>query len=189
MWKLQGTVDTTENWAYLEQAFTKDQCQEIINIGESLLPQTATIVGGECKDVRDSKVSWIRPSQESEPFFRQVTDIVNSLNSQFFKFDLEGFAEGFQFTKYEAPAGKYDLHIDKTYMQQVRKLSLVIQLSDPSEYEGGDLVLKFGKEDVVAKKQQGFLTMFPSYVLHGVTPVTSGTRYSLVAWVTGPQFK
>ena len=38
-------------------------------------------------------------------------------------------------------------------------------------------------------KEQGKLILFPSYVLHEVKPVTKGERYSLVAWITGPQFK
>lgn len=189
MWKLQGEVDTVETWAFVEQVFTKEECNQIIKLGESLLPDTATTFGGTNLKVRDSKVSWIFPSTQSEMTFRKLTDVVNNVNSRFFGFDLEGFGEGLQFTKYEAPAGKYNLHIDKTFKASVRKLSLVLQLSDPSEYEGGDLVLKFSDDDLKVKKQQGYITVFPSYVLHGVEPITKGTRYSLVAWITGPQFK
>lgn len=189
MWKLQNPIDTIENWAYFEKAFTKEQCEEIVKLGESLLPHTAATFGGENTDIRDSKVSWIQPNADSENVFRRVTDIVNSLNDRFFKFKLEGFGEGFQFTKYVAPAGKYDLHIDKTYNSVIRKLSVVIQLSDPADYEGGDLLLKFSNEPTVVKKEQGYLVAFPSYVLHGVQPVTSGTRYTLVGWITGPAFK
>jgi PKHD-type hydroxylase len=70
-----------------------------------------------------------------------------------------------------------------------RKLSLVLQLSDPSEYEGGNLQVKTSSEPQTVKKQRGFIAAFPSYVLHQVTPVTKGNRQSLVAWVSGPQFK
>jgi PKHD-type hydroxylase len=118
-----------------------------------------------------------------------MTDVVLSLNKQFFRFDLEGFGEGFQFTKYEAPAGKYDVHIDKSFGKNIRKLSIVVQLSDPTEYEGGDLCIQTCNNPQFARKEQGFLVAFPSYVLHGVQPVTSGTRYSLVAWLTGPPFR
>jgi PKHD-type hydroxylase len=73
----------------------------------------------------------------------------------------------------------------------VRKLSISIQLTNPEEYEGGELKLYDGDEDKtnVMDKTQGTLIIFPSYVLHEVMPVTKGTRNSLVAWVTGPQFK
>lgn len=189
MWYLTSRQDQQEIWAYAPQVLTTEQCQKVINLGESLLPDTASTFGGVCPDVRDSKVSWILPSQESEWLFRRMTDVVLNLNNQFFKFDLDGFAEGFQFTKYEAPAGKYDVHIDKSYGKNIRKLSVVVQLSDPADYEGGDLCIQTSNEPQPMQKEQGFLAAFPSYTLHGVTPVTKGTRYSLVAWLTGPAFK
>lgn len=189
MWFLKSRQDLLETSAYSPNALTKEQCEQVIKLGESLIPDTAATMGGFCPDVRDSKVSWIQPSQESETLFRHMTDIVVELNNRYFKFDLDGFAEGFQFTKYEAPAGKYDLHVDKSYGKSIRKLSVVLQLSDPSDYEGGELCIQTSDQAQPIKKEQGFLVAFPSYVLHGVTPVTKGTRYSLVAWVTGPAFK
>lgn len=189
MWFLEERVDSQESWAYAHKVFTKEQCEQIIKLGESLLPNTAGTSEGICPDVRDSKVSWILPSKESENIFRRMTDAVNELNTSFFKFDLIGFAEGLQFTKYEPPAGKYDVHIDKSYGKNIRKLSVVVQLSDPADYEGGDLCIQTSYKPQIMLKEQGFLVAFPSYVLHGVTPVTKGTRYSLVAWVTGPAFK
>jgi PKHD-type hydroxylase len=68
-------------------------------------------------------------------------------------------------------------------------LSLVLQLSDPAQYEGGNLQVMTGSEPQTVRKQRGLVAAFPSYVLHQVTPVTQGTRQSLVAWVSGPQFK
>jgi len=70
-----------------------------------------------------------------------------------------------------------------------RKLSVVIQLSDPSEYDGGNLQFMLGNESENAKKEKGMLYAFPSWVLHRVTPVTEGTRRSLVIWLSGPKFK
>jgi PKHD-type hydroxylase len=68
-----------------------------------------------------------------------------------------------------------------------RKLSLVCQLSDPSEYEGGELQINTG-EIFTPEKQKGTVILFPSYLLHRVTPVTKGTRRSLVLWIEGPAF-
>lgn len=64
-----------------------------------------------------------------------------------------------------------------------------MQLSDEDDYVGGDLELMFGDEPQKMIRKRGTILCFPSYVLHRVTPVTEGTRYSLVAWITGPQFK
>jgi PKHD-type hydroxylase len=70
-----------------------------------------------------------------------------------------------------------------------RKLSIAVQLTDPSEYEGGNLQVKTSSEPQNVRKQRGLITIFPSYVLHQVTPVTQGSRQSLVAWVSGPAFR
>jgi PKHD-type hydroxylase len=66
---------------------------------------------------------------------------------------------------------------------------MVLQLTDPSQYEGGNLQIVTGGDPLTVRKQRGLVAVFPSYVLHQVTPVTKGSRQSLVAWITGPQFK
>ena len=70
-----------------------------------------------------------------------------------------------------------------------RKLSVVVQLSDPEEYEGGELKLHTSYDPIIIKKERGMIVSFPSYTLHEVAPVTKGERYSLVAWVHGPAFR
>lgn len=184
--------DDTESWSYVLNAFDADECRKIIEIGESLEIKRA-VTEGEPEDqdpkYRKSNVSWILPAPETEWLFRKMTDLVLGANERFFGFDLLGFAEGFQFTKYEAPDGEYDLHIDKLNHKIIRKLSVVLQLTDPSEYEGGDLEIHLGKIPDTMQRGLGNVCFFPSYVMHRVTPVTSGKRYSLVAWLTGPQFK
>jgi PKHD-type hydroxylase len=184
-WGLE--LDQTQNWAYMNDVFTKEECQTIIAIGNEKLQKGTTL--GDNPSVRDSEISWLYADDNMAWAFRRLTDVVTSLNNQFFKFDLTGFGEGFQFTKYDAPGGHYGAHIDKILNHQIRKLSLTVQLSDPSDYEGGDLVIKLSDKEDVMEKNQGRIILFPSYVLHEVTPVTEGTRYSLVAWVTGKPFK
>jgi predicted 2-oxoglutarate/Fe(II)-dependent dioxygenase YbiX len=56
-------------------------------------------------------------------------------------------------------------------------------------YKGGDFILYEGEKLTLLPKEHGKLIAFPSYTLHEVKPVTKGERYSLVAWITGPQFK
>ena len=66
-----------------------------------------------------------------------------------------------------------------------RKLSLTVQLSSSDAYSGGDLQIKFGKDVDILPRSRGSVTIFPSYVLHRVEPVTRGTRFALVLWFTG----
>jgi len=183
-------LDQVNLYAFWNNAFSKEECQKIINIAKDkgLIKGTTK---GVTKDVRDSKVSWLYPVDNMDWVFRRVTDITLNLNERFFKFDLFGLNEGFQFTNYEAPSGKYGKHIDRSMNIPVRKLSISIQLTNPEEYEGGELKLYDGddKDAIVMDKAQGTLIIFPSYVLHEVMPVTKGTRNSLVTWITGKQFK
>jgi len=180
-------LDQTNFYAFWNNAFSKEECQTIIQIAKH-----KGLVKGKTRgesDVRDSKISWLYPIDKMEWVYRRVTDITLNLNERFFKFDLFGISEGFQFTNYEAPSGKYGKHVDRTINIPVRKLSISIQLTDPEEYEGGELKLYNGEEETVMSKAQGTLIIFPSYTLHEVTPVTKGERNSLVTWVTGKSFK
>jgi len=182
-------LDHVETWAYWKNLFTKEECEKIIKLANKEEKKQATIFSGVDKNYRDSNIIWLYPDKELEWVFRRVTDAVTELNSKFFKFDLFGMLEGFQFTNYKAPNGKYKKHVDRAFNSQVRKLSLTIQLSDPKKYKGGELVLYDGEKGIFMEKEQGMLTAFPSFVLHEVKPVTKGERNSLVCWITGKPFK
>ena len=80
---------------------------------------------------------------------------------------------------------------------KVRKLSVTINLNEPGEYEGGLLNFDYGPHSTDGErykecteiKPQGSIIVFPSFLHHQVTPVTKGTRYSLVLWITGRPFR
>jgi PKHD-type hydroxylase len=182
--------DKIETFAYAE-TFTPAQCRTIIQIGKNSGLEKAIVGGGSGKyddSCRKSRTSWLFPADGNEWIFQKLTDTALFLNEQFFKYYLLGFAEGIQFTEYEAPNGKYDPHVDCMYHGKIRKLSISVQLSNENDYEGGNVICNYGNE-LVMPRTQGTMIAFPSYALHGVKPVTKGTRYSLVAWITGPAFK
>lgn len=181
-------IDSLESYVYWNFAFSLEECEEIIKIGHKNGFIKGKTKGGDEKKIRKSNISWIYPSKESDFIFRRITDIVMNLNNQFFKFDIYGMIEGLQLTHYKEPDGKYQKHIDRFINGQIRKLSVSIQLSNPNSYEGGELIIHNGQETILPK-EQGNLVMFPSFSLHEVKPVTKGERYSLVAWITGPEFK
>ena len=75
---------------------------------------------------------------------------------------------------------------------KVRKISMTVNLTDPKNYKGGNLKFDLGphiKQDRFKVcddiRPQGSAVVFPSFTYHCVTPVTSGTRYSLVIWFLG----
>jgi PKHD-type hydroxylase len=185
-----------EHWGY-RPTFTKEQCEEVIKVGTSLNLSDGIVgdkaLGSVNHDIRKSRVSWI-PSNNPDIqwIFRHCTDLVNEMNERFFKYDLL-YIENLQFTEYngsEENSSYYGRHIDTAFKNNgSRKLSFSILLSEENSYVGGDLLLHYLKEPAVAPRQQGLAIVFPSTMLHEVTPVTSGTRYSLVGWVVGPRFK
>ena len=184
--------DLVSIWAKSESVFSKYDCERIIQYGEDLNVKQAGVGGNQVKlEVRDSQVSWIAPSDpEAHWIFHRVTEASKALNDEFFKFDLWGLIEPLQFTKYVAPGGKYNRHVDRfNGGQVVRKLSFSVLLTDPSEYQGGDFEIFEGEKPQALEKRQGMMLAFPSFVLHAVTPVTEGTRHSLVGWIAGKPFK
>jgi PKHD-type hydroxylase len=126
---------------------------------------------------------------DSEWIYNKLSHIVSDVNSKYFRFDLSGFGEPLQLTNYLSEnSGNYDWHIDMG-SQVSRKLSVTLQLSHPWEYEGGVLELYNSNTITQIPKQRGLVTIFPSWNLHRVTPVTKGSRQSLVLWVSGSPFR
>jgi PKHD-type hydroxylase len=176
------------------QIFTDGEIERIKVIGNRLSLTRALTLGKneeESLHHRRSFISWIHPNEHTSWIYQKLTDFIQQKNKSFFNFDLSKL-ETLQFTYYSSKEdGYYRSHVDSVdwNLPHNRKLSIVVQLSDPSEYEGGELRLHNSHKPVPVHKEKGLVVMFPSYTLHEVTPVTKGERYSLVAWVHGPAFK
>jgi PKHD-type hydroxylase len=97
-------------------------------------------------------------------------------------FDLQGWAAP-AVLRYR-PGQHYAWHVDMGQDDlALRKLSVVVLLSEPEAYEGGDL--QWMPDLGPCSRQLGTVVIFPSFMPHRVTPVTSGERFVLVAWVHG----
>jgi len=189
-----------------KKGFNDQEINQIIEIGKSKETHRASIgntsveqiESGEVNidEVRKSNTSWLK--QDDCPWlYDRLGWIAQQLNGKFYDFDLWGFHEDMQFTTYDGnQEGHYDWHIDSGLYDTnnidsrlPRKFSLSLLLSDPNDYQGGNLEIKTGKESIVCEQEKGIVIGFPSYTLHRVAPVTKGMRYSLVVWCTGPRFK
>lgn len=179
-------------WAWWEGAFTEQELNWLQGKAKQA-EQNAQVGGGVGgvvnSNIRRSQVSWLNNDADTKWVFEKLADVASKMNAQHFRFDLTGFGEPLQLTNYDqAENGMYGWHQD--YGGGVsRKLSMAIQLTDPSEYEGGNLQMLTSGEPQNIRKQRGLIAIFPSYVLHQVTPVTQGSRQSLVAWISGPAFR
>lgn len=182
-----------EPFVFWENAFNDSELDWLRH--RAINTSTPGLVGGGSDGrndpgVRRSDVSWLNSSQETKWVYEKISYVVSSLNAKFYKFDLIGMGESFQLSNYDSSkSGTYGWHIDFSPEGPSRKLSLVLQLTDPSEYEGGNLQILNSSQPITIPKKRGLIVAFPSWTLHQVTPVTMGNRQSLVSWITGPMFK
>jgi len=143
------------------------------------------------QEIRRSKVFFIPTTPETRWLYDKMALFVGEANKKYFNVDIEAI-QTIQYTEYHAEeSGTYDDHLDLSPgVIRARKLSVSVQLTDDTEYAGGDLQLKMNsRAPVVASRVKGDALIFPSWILHGVTPVTKGVRKSLVAWVEGPEWR
>ena len=212
-------MNLTNYYYYWADAIPPRICDMIVQYGKSIKKAQA-ITGGfgrdrdlkaqpltkkELKDLkkkRDSNICWFNDRwiyKEIHPYIQQA----NHRAGWNFEWD---WTESCQFTIYKK-GQYYDWHCDswdKPYKEEgptkgkIRKLSSTIQLTDPKEYEGGELEFDFRQYDPDKKrktqianeiKPKGSIIVFPSFVWHRVKPVTKGSRYSLVTWNLGYPFK
>lgn len=151
---------------------------------------------------RKSNVKFITFENHQGPYdfvFHRLNHVIESINNQYYNFDINGY-ESFQYTVYhDYEKGKYDWHQDTIMgghvpndMYETRKLSVTFLLNDPEkDFEGGGFSINTGQEKDAEKVpfNRGRIIVFPSFLIHRVAPVTKGTRKSIVVWVMGPKFR
>jgi PKHD-type hydroxylase len=170
-------------------ALSKEFCRSALAEVDWATSETATLENAVINsEMRRTDVIWQSPMQPLGCIARAYIDQANQ--SAEWGYGLTS-QEKTQIGRYKSTdEGHYDWHVDaappKNDLQ--RKLSISILLSDPSEFEGGELQFK-GIEDRKILTKQGSIVVFPSFIEHRVTPVTKGVRYSAVTWASGPSFR
>jgi len=196
-------------WCF-EGALPPRICDDIISFGNDQKEDVGVTFGysndpgnmtpnqkKELEKKRKSNIVWM-----SCPWiYRELHPLLQEANRNAgwnFQWD---WSEACQFTKYKLNQ-YYDWHTDsgsKPYDKpkepnshgKIRKISMTVSLVDGTEYEGGDFQVDFRDTEkstshtVKKVRKKGSVVVFPSFVWHRVTPVTSGTRYSLVCWTLG----
>ena len=174
----------------LPGAFSAEECGRVVALGESRIKIAGTVdqrTDLASRDYRISDIAWIEPAAEAHWLFHRLALLFAQVNASY-GFELTGFVEALQFTCY-GPGQYFGWHVDIGGDDtSARKLSLTVQLSDPADYNGGDLQFHGGADMPIARAQ-GCATFFPAYLAHQITPVTGGLRRSLVAWAYGPSFR
>lgn len=180
------------NYYQFSDVFSHYELDKIIMMCKKLPIIDGTIGDNEVDEsYRKSSISWVPVNNETLWMYQKLTDCVKEANIAHFQYDLTKI-EKLQFTSYIGNKNEfYSPHLDIStgFLVENRKLTFVLQLSDPNDYGGGILKLHTGKEPHSIKKEKGLITFFPSHTLHECTPVTSGHRFTLVGWVHGPKLR
>ena len=186
-----GTIEPQKDQtrlAAVELAFTAEECLQLIaDFTPRLKPASVEALDpAQSASIRKSSAVFVFPEPSTNWVFERLGKTVREINDAVYGFDIRQFTEGFQFTRYEV-GEYYGPHFDIGPGKLTeRKLSLTVQLSAPDQYTGGELIIF---PEFVAPKDQGTMTVFPSFMCHNVCAVKTGVRYSLVSWVAGPPFR
>ena len=181
------------DYVILEHVFSPDEVASIRGLWKPELVSESTLTDatGNSTDqnLRKSSLNFINPEESVMWIFERLARNAIELNNQRFQFDISGLNEGLQLAKYDQ-SDQFNWHSDFSGgPASQRKLSMSVQLSDPDEYQGGDLQFMINDQAHNALRTPGTLVVFPSFVMHRVTPITAGSRMSLVGWVNGMPFR
>ena len=188
-------------YCYYKKVIPLETCKKILKAGRKKIIEKATTID-KTVNLRDCKVSWINDKW----IYDIINPFIHKANKELgWNFDWD-WNETSQFTIYEK-GHYYGWHTDqvatpmkhpnKNINGKIRKLSLTLQLTDKTKYEGGDFQFKWIQNDkkdllniitVDDAKDVGTLIIFPSFVWHQVLPITKGKRESLVNWSIGKSF-
>jgi len=171
-----------------KNAFSLNTCNNIISQFEKNtdMLHEAQLVGNKVdKSIRDTKriLTGVDGGVGAT-----LVGIGLAANYQQWKFDITHSNQS-EFLKYDT-SGHFSEHIDTVMSEKTehtRKLTVIAILN--SDFEGGKLYFKYGTEKIYPRQEPGDVIVFPSFLVHGVEPVTSGIRRSIVTWLVGPYFK
>jgi PKHD-type hydroxylase len=180
-------------WLMWSGQISNTECSDLIYNLLKLPPMKARTFNQEGdleeNEHRSSIVRWVEDPQIKNMLWWYAQEA----NRLAFGLDVQNVGS-VQFTEYSASqAAHYDWHHDVLWGTETaydRKISVVLQLSDPSSYEGGDFEFnEVESPNSDQLKTKGTILCFPSVLQHRVSPVTKGTRYSLVSWFEGPRWR
>ena len=189
-----------DNFYYYPNACGTKFCNDVVRFSRTIKKKKALTGNGVTPsyNIRKSKVAWL---SEKWVYNHLLKFIHDANRPDRFNFNLCG-AEAIQYTRYSGQDNNkdhYDWHQDssRSSSKKIRKLSLICNLTDPNDFEGGDLFLNFPKPNpnfteqhqLHFMKKQGAIVIFPSFLWHKVAPVTKGIRHSLVCGMNGEYFK
>lgn len=174
-------------WEFPAQ-ISPDQTQQLIQHSATWPTQSGRI-GEQQVEAHNIRQVTTRPMSEYHPISLQMYALAHLANQQCWQYTLGGPTQ-LELLQYGEGGDRYDAHVDTARLSDdlVRKLTVILMLND--DYEGGRF---YFQQDLHHRQhittQAGKVLVFPSHIMHGVEPVELGVRHSVVAWISGPDFK
>ncbi len=182
------------DWIMWESALSDEVCDEIIEKCKELDAQAASTFRsgeGNADQNRLTQIRWI-PKDDEHNWINGIFEEYAKRANEYFDLEISYLPE-LQFTEYKDIGYHYGWHHDIDWGNQTgthRKISLVLQLTDPDDYSGGEFAFKhIESPDIDALKKRGTIIAFRSYHIHCVQPILGGARTSVVGWYRGPRWQ
>lgn len=180
-----------ENWG----AFTAQECDWITSFSQNPFKEKSYGFEGFNHSYHQANVWEISQTQETNWLWQRLINNLITANNRWWNYDIVGILEPLQLLCYDSTNSSNeikdncDLHIDNEYPFSCRKISFSVELSDSNTYQGAELNLYLQENPQILPRDRGTMIMFPSFILHEVTPIIEGKRWALIGWVNGPQFR
>ncbi|MCU4655008.1 2OG-Fe(II) oxygenase [Roseibacterium sp. SDUM158016] len=177
----------------VRDALTGAECTRLLDaLADAPARDAGLVRQARDHNLRRADLVWLDEVEGTGWVMDRMIALVREANREVFDFDITEFAESPQVARYGAEReGHFGWHSDigEGRLAERRKLTIVVQLSEPDEYDGGTLEVMPGAGALSAERARGAATLFPSFVLHRVVPVTRGQRHSLTVWCHGTPFR
>jgi PKHD-type hydroxylase len=191
----------TSNWNnfyYYKNVFSDEMIKQLEDMvytnykfskGKTGVAELGTDTDSYATNNRD--IAYITPMPYSKWLYDLLFPLALEANEKLFHFDIDIVTDPIHYVIYPEDGGHLDWHMDTgAYGVNRRKIAMTVQLSDPSEYEGGEFEIWFGgQQSVVVPREKGDVICFPAFCMHRVRPIKKGKRKCLVFWTGGRPFR
>ena len=166
--------------------FSAEECDRVIAMHREQGAMRSRMPWGDGGLIRDSDLFWLPRTAESDWIFDRIWQVAKLYNAHY-GFELGAEMGQLQLTRY-AKDQLYNWHMDLGEgSMSLRKISVVVELA-AGQYDGGGTEIFSGEGvDNRIALDCGDVLIFPSFIMHRALPVQNGTRWTLVAWLTGPE--
>jgi PKHD-type hydroxylase len=166
--------------------FTSDECERVLALIDYHESERSSIVDASYSH-RSANITWIPRNASTVWLWERMEDLTATIN-QFLGLDLSHLEPNLQLLQYDEN-DQFDWHTDMgVHDLNTRKLTIVVQLADAMQYQGGGFEF-YGLGELSMSRLRGTVIAFPTFLLHRVQPILNGKRTALVAWCHGPRFR